>query len=622
MASPVLELTFRRASVHLVHDVKCLEDGADLNDALLDFFVKLGQALIPEGGLNGRKPPVAYLGSHFYTTLIKGGATDGNAGHANVANWATRRLGAGGLFADDVGALAVPVNETLRDDKGEDMGKHWWLALLLNLSSPRSSPVPNGSDAEDSNVLLFLDSYSRADITFDPPRRANLQNRGEAASAAYVAEVRSLSRAGCHALVRLRAQGDGSAGPLGEPRGSVMRVGDRDFRSPTAELTADSMGGDGQPGMVDGYLHFELDSEANVSGEHTLEYAGMGLFGPPLRLRMTRTITNFQRQVARFLRGYLHKEWALRAGQEAPPPEDEDAHEQATRLPDVPQQETANDCGYFILEHIFQVLQLAPKTLKWLSRASVEDMSSLPWPSQEEVTRRKDKLREGLGAMFEAAQRYRVSDVEVLLKKDADLRETLHNTFHDNEAFAEAALRLEARSQDGQAACAEASDHGVAASEADAASTIAEPPAFTAPASLAPAAVASLAMSCANSAQVAAAMSPGLAAAGAASALSAATAAAVSADAATGAAKGSTAAGPAGAASVLMPSSLPAPAALHNAEASPEAARPQGAETNPKRRRHGASGGKTSPKVKDELPRQRTLKTPAEGRAVGGPRSV
>eukprot|EP00444_Apocalathium_aciculiferum_P067747 CAMPEP_0183573330 /NCGR_PEP_ID=MMETSP0371-20130417/130723_1 /TAXON_ID=268820 /ORGANISM="Peridinium aciculiferum, Strain PAER-2" /LENGTH=111 /DNA_ID=CAMNT_0025783289 /DNA_START=69 /DNA_END=400 /DNA_ORIENTATION=- len=103
------ELRLRRSSVHRHHDVKRLDDGEDLNDALLDFFVKLGQAVIPCGGLEGGFrgfPSVAYLGSLFHDILRKGGVTDGRTGHANVANWARRRLGEGGLFFDGIGALA------------------------------------------------------------------------------------------------------------------------------------------------------------------------------------------------------------------------------------------------------------------------------------------------------------------------------------------------------------------------------------------------------------------------------------------------------------------------------------------------------------------------------------
>merc|ERR1719387_1868276 len=84
---------------------------------MMDFFVKLGQALVPSE--DNSPPPVAYLGSLFFDQLRKGGVQDGRAGHANVANWAKRRLGKGGLFSDTIGALAIPVNEMLKDDHGQ-----------------------------------------------------------------------------------------------------------------------------------------------------------------------------------------------------------------------------------------------------------------------------------------------------------------------------------------------------------------------------------------------------------------------------------------------------------------------------------------------------------------------
>merc|ERR1719272_2398463 len=110
---------------------------------MMDFFVKLGQALVPVGGLlsEGTLPPVAYLGSLFFDQLRLRDVEDGRAGHANVANWAKRRLGKDGLFSDGVGALAVPINEMLKDDRGREEGKHWWLALLLNPCDEKDSSV-------------------------------------------------------------------------------------------------------------------------------------------------------------------------------------------------------------------------------------------------------------------------------------------------------------------------------------------------------------------------------------------------------------------------------------------------------------------------------------------------
>lgn len=187
-----LELTFRRAVVHPVHDTKRLEAGQDLNDALLDFFVKLGQAMIPE---DERAPSVAYLGSHFYDVLRKGGVKDGMQGHKNVANWAKRRLGKDGLFGDGVGAFAVPVNEQLgnltydgRQEQSQE--KHWWLALLLN-------PAGVG-DGSDDMSMLCLDSFVRAEQRFEPSVRALKGGRDEGNSV----EVMGLCRVGFNIKVR------------------------------------------------------------------------------------------------------------------------------------------------------------------------------------------------------------------------------------------------------------------------------------------------------------------------------------------------------------------------------------------------------------------------------------
>jgi len=161
-----VELSFQRASVHMVHDVKRLEDGEDLNDALLDFFVKLGQAVIPDDCKSGGLPSVAYLGSYFYGMLQKGHVSDGRQGHAAVANWAKRRLGKGGLFNNEVGAFAVPINEMLRDYMGRHQEKHWWLALVVNHGG-------GAPDAEKENVSIScLDSFARAGMRYKPPRRA------------------------------------------------------------------------------------------------------------------------------------------------------------------------------------------------------------------------------------------------------------------------------------------------------------------------------------------------------------------------------------------------------------------------------------------------------------------
>lgn len=422
------ELTFQRASVHLVHDAQRLQEGKDLNDALLDFFVKLGQALIPESGT----PAVAYLGSHFYDVLRKGGVSDGRVGHRNVANWAKRRLGRGGLWANSIGALAVPVNEVLRgsyDGSTDTQEKHWWLALLLN-------PRAVGSETEEMS-LLCLDSFVRAETQFEPPVTALRGGKDDA----YPVEVRGLSRIGFQVHVLFRAQGDGSAGALPEPRKSKLRAGGRAFANTTVELRARDRGCEGQPGALEGSLGFRLDRRgaAKTGGLYTWEYGDVSDdYQPPLKLRMGQKPTPCQSQVARFLEGYLERERETEAGSAVARStddktlEDADAYkpskvEEAICLPGVPQQETSHDCGFFILEMIMRALQLSSQDWRDLASASSVEIAMLPWPSQKQVLRRKAMLREALDTLVDAAKKCGSGDVEVLLRADAGLKAQLRS---------------------------------------------------------------------------------------------------------------------------------------------------------------------------------------------------
>lgn len=449
--SAVQELVFRRASVHLVHDAQRLEEGKDLNDALLDFFVKLGQALIPDAAFGGvgaasALPPVAYLGSHFLDVLRKGGVRDGREGHRNVANWATRRLGRGGLFHEDVGALAVPVNEVLGSagyevgnrllpqqlQQSETAEKHWWLALLLN---PRA--VVQGEDSS----LLCLDSFVRSDTRFEPPIRATREGPGD-----YNVEVNGLSRVGFCVNVHFKAESDGSAGPLPEPRKSRLKAGGREF--PHLELTLETRerGGEGRSGRFEGDLGFRLDRRgaAKTGGEYTLEYAdpieSASQWQPPLRLRVGQQATAFQAELGRLLGGYLSREWELSgpgsvAGRHKGSSATADAAARVERsicLPGVPQQETSHDCGFFILEQILRALQLTPRALRELATASSVEIAMLPWPSQKQVFRRKALLRDALATLGAAARQGGTSDVEALFKRDPGLRARIRAALRDD----------------------------------------------------------------------------------------------------------------------------------------------------------------------------------------------
>jgi len=419
----VLELTFQRASVHPVHDAKRLEDGKDLNDALLDFFVKLGQATIP--GSDG-PPPVAYLGSHFYDVLRKGGMKNGREGHKNVANWARRRLGKDGLFGDGIGALAVPVNEVLRDSyegRTDGQEKHWWLALLLN---PRgAAATPNGDPSEDVS-LLCLDSFVRAETRFEPPIKAH---KAGGTMESYPVEVSALSRIGFCVNVSFCAKGDGTAGPLAEPWKARLKAGGREFMNRELDMKENERGSDGLPGRLEGALTFRLDRRgaAKTGGEYVLDYGEGDDYQPQLRLRMGEKPTAFQAEVAHFLSGYLAREHEVATGKLEASSEPElpgnGILEREICLPGVPQQETSHDCGYFILEMILRALQLSPEALRELATASSVEIAMLPWPSQKQVLRRKSMLRDILEALLAAAGKHGTGEVEALFRADVALRE-------------------------------------------------------------------------------------------------------------------------------------------------------------------------------------------------------
>ncbi|CAE7298105.1 unnamed protein product [Symbiodinium pilosum] len=430
-----VELTFQRASVHLVHDVKRLEDGEDLNDALLDFFVKLGQALIPNGkqetGFNEGLSSVAYLGSYFYGMLQKGHASDGRAGHSNVANWAKRRLGKGGLFADQVGAFAVPVNELLRDYMGRQQEKHWWLAVLVN---PRGG-CPNQGPVQEGVSVACLDSFARTGMRYKPPRRALKDGTIEA----YSVEISSFSRSGFVALVGFRAQGDGSLGPLVDPRLSRLQFGHRIIKDPELDLKVRNYGDFGVPGVLEGTLEFAFDSSTRICGDYMLHYGGVAEYKPALKLELRREPNQSQQQVSRLLAGYCGKEWET-ASPDAPYKDSLIAG--SLQLPDTPQQESAHDCGFFILEQVLRLLQLTPTALRSLAQKSTEDVAGLPWPAQREVVKRKKKLREVTADLFVAARRQGTGDVEALLKQDEVLRKKLLLAMWEGPYFARAVANL------------------------------------------------------------------------------------------------------------------------------------------------------------------------------------
>lgn len=296
------------------------------------------------------------------------------------------------------------------------------------IMNPRAAGGPTQGDDEEDVSLLCLDSFVRADTQFDPPIRAV---KGNGSLDAYTVEVLGLSREGFNVKVFFRARGDGAAGPLSEPRKARLRAGGREFMCSDVDLKVKDLGGNGRAGCVEGALGFRLDRRgaAKTGGEYVLDYGEVGDdYQPPLRLRMGEKPTAFQAEVARFLGGYLAKERETALGLPGCNGKSVGASQVQTKveevvcLPGVPQQETAHDCGFFILEMILRALQLTPKALRDLATASSVEIAMLPWPSQKQVFSRKARLRDAMDELLAAARQHKTGDVEEILKADAQLR--------------------------------------------------------------------------------------------------------------------------------------------------------------------------------------------------------
>lgn len=249
-------------------------------------------------------------------------------------------------------------------------------------------------------------------------------------------EVSCLKRGGFTTRVHFRAQGDGSQGPLPDPRKSRLWVGGASFRCRNADLVVDRCGDQGAPGLLQGVLEFYIDAECKATDHFELEYAGKEAYQSLLPLRVIRQVSTYQAQVGQFLGGYLSKEAesAVGAGEAS---FDSSRVAASVLLPDVPQQERTNDCGYFVLEQILRSLQLAPEALRALARASAQEVTALTWPTQQQVAQRKLRLREALGTLLIAARRAGHGDVDALLKGDTELRRSVQATLWDGPSFSE-----------------------------------------------------------------------------------------------------------------------------------------------------------------------------------------
>ncbi|CAE7941467.1 unnamed protein product [Symbiodinium sp. KB8] len=342
------ELTFRRAMINIA-DAGRLGEGEDLNDALLDFFMRLGQYLIPKGGEDEAQGPVSYLGAIFFKQLRSAFSNSGEEGWKNVQNWAKRK--AGGLFKPAFAAFAVPINEDLKDDKGQDAGNHWWLA-----------PFSNASDARK---VMCLDSMQRREKILDPPLTGSLKS--------------SINR---YTITVKKHLGLGPELPT-------------------------------KAGEYDGTLSFSLDGRVR-SSSFVLHYGETGY--SPITLQFDPfALTKLQKDVSRFVGGYLAKEWEVNGPDRKKRYEKTSARVlsfletgkevvglatsnngllgcglvsvmrlrfafekwvSAPMLParalvaDVHQQENLNDCGVFVLENMLRSLSMKKDFLKQMSSAT------------------------------------------------------------------------------------------------------------------------------------------------------------------------------------------------------------------------------------------------------------
>merc|ERR1712187_71820 len=166
-----------------------------------------------------------------------------------------------------------------------------------------------------------------------------------------------------------------------------------------------------------GTLTFALDGKIR-SSTFTLFYAGAGF--KPIKLEFDPfQLTKMQKNVSRFLGGYLAKEWETSGPAKSVRFDKTSAR---ALVADVHQQENLNDCGVFVLENTLRSLSMKPEFLKTMASASLQVLKTFPWPTQQDITVRKSKLKAIVARLFEVAAEGGCSDVEKLLKGNEALR--------------------------------------------------------------------------------------------------------------------------------------------------------------------------------------------------------
>merc|ERR1711920_1156812 len=154
------------------------------------------------------------------------------------------------------------------------------------------------------------------------------------------------------------------------------------------------------------------------SSAFDFRYAGQGY--KPITVEFDPfQLTKLQKTVTRFLGGYLAKEWEMNGPSKTTRFEKQSAR---ALVADVYQQENLNDCGVFVLENTLRSLSMRPEFLRNMASAKIDMLKSFPWPTQQDITVRKQKLKAIVARLFEVAAENNSSDVEKLLKSSEALR--------------------------------------------------------------------------------------------------------------------------------------------------------------------------------------------------------
>lgn len=172
------------------------------------------------------------------------------------------------------------------------------------------------------------------------------------------------------------------------------------------------------PGCFEGTLTFALDGRCRSSA-FELRYGEEGY--DPVKVEFDPfQLTKLQKDVSRYLGGYLAKEWETNGPSKSARFEKQRAR---ALVADVHQQENLNDCGVYVLENTLRAMTLKKDFLLTMAEASADVLKSYPWPTQKDITARKLKLKGIVARLFAAAAEKGCSDVEKLIKEDSQLRE-------------------------------------------------------------------------------------------------------------------------------------------------------------------------------------------------------